>query len=102
MATHASFPPELLLHIFSHLGYRDLVSARRTCKQWRDLSLDEGLLRTIKERDFREDKWEEETYFPSEDEIGLAVFLGRDNVVKANNDLKTSTSNPFLCSADIS
>ena len=48
MATLANFPPELLLRIFSHLGYRDLVCARRTCVQWRDLSMEEGLLRTIK------------------------------------------------------
>ena len=76
MATLANFPPELLLRIFSHLCYRDLVTARRTCRQWRDLSMDEGLLRTIKERDFREDKWAEEAYCPSPDEIALAVFLG--------------------------
>ena len=48
MTTLANFPPEVLLKIFSHLGYRDLVCARRTCVQWRDLSLEEGLLRTIK------------------------------------------------------
>ena len=76
MATLANFPPELLLRIFSHLGYRDLVTVRRTCRQWRDLSQDEGLLHTIKERDFREDMWEEEEYVPSDEEIGLAVFLG--------------------------
>ena len=82
MATLAKFPPEVLLKIFSHLGYRDLVCARRTCVQWRDLSMDEGLLRTIKERDFREDKWSEEGHCPSDEEIGLAVFLGRDNVIE--------------------
>ena len=76
MATLANFPPEVLLKIFSHLGYRDLLCARRTCVQWRDLSMDEGLLRTIKERDFREDMWEEEEYVPSDEEIGLAAFLG--------------------------
>ena len=76
MATHANFPPELLLCIFSHLGYRDLVSVRRTCRQWRDFSQDEGLLRTIKERSFREDKWEEGDHFPSAEDIGLAVFIG--------------------------
>ena len=79
MKTLANFPPEVLLRIFSNLGYRDLLSVRRTCAQWRDLSLDEGLLRTIKERNFREDMWEEsdeEGYYPSDEEIGLAVFLG--------------------------
>ena len=63
MATLANFPPELLLRIFSHLGYRDLVCARRTCRQWRDLSMDEGLLRTIKERDFREDMWRVRSFY---------------------------------------
>ena len=98
MATLANFPPELLLRIFSHLCYRDLVSARRTCVQWRDLSMDDGLLRTIKQRDFSQEQWEEkayhnhtaplmrwmrmkrmrdeEIYFPSDEEIGPAVFLG--------------------------
>ena len=76
MKTLANFPPELLLRIFSHLGYRDLVTARRTCVQWRDLSMDEGLLRTIKQRSFSEDKWSEERYCPSDEEIGLVVFLG--------------------------
>ena len=33
--------------------------------------------RTIKERDFREDKcWGDETCSPSDEEIGLVVFLG--------------------------
>ena len=84
--TMTTLPPEVLLRIFSNLGYLDLVSARRTCRQWRDLSQDEGLLSSIKERDFRQDIWEEkkweEEYIPSADEIGLAVFLGRDNVVE--------------------
>ena len=74
--TITTLPPTLLLRILSQLSYRDLVCARRTCVQWRDLSRDEGLLRTIKERDFREDMWEEEEYVPSDEEIGLAVFLG--------------------------
>ena len=83
--TLANFPPELLLRIFSHLGYRDLVCARRTCRQWRGLSMDEGLLSSIKERDFSQDIWEEkkweEEYIPSADEIGLAVFLGRSRML---------------------
>ena len=89
MRTLANFPPELLLGIFSHLGYRDLASARRTCAQWRDLSMDQGLLRTIKKRDFREEQWEKRTYCPSADEIGLAMFLGRSNVIelKRRNNL---------------
>ena len=82
MATLANFPPELLLRIFSHLGYRDLVCARRTCVQWRGLSMEEGLLLTIKERDFSQDKWDDEEYCPSDEEIGLAVFLGTSNDIE--------------------
>ena len=87
--TITTLPPELLLRIFSHLGYRDLVCARRTCAQWRDLSMDQGLLRTIKKRDFSVDKWEIRTYCPSADKIGLAMFLGRSNVIelKRRNNL---------------
>ena len=88
MTTLANFPPEVLLKIFSQLSYRDLVTARRTCVQWRDLSMDEGLLRTIKQRSFRGDKWEEEDYFPSAEEIGLVVFLGRDILVEMNDIMK--------------
>ena len=80
--TITTLPPELLLKIFSHLGYRDLVCARRTCVQWRDLSMDEGLLRTIKERDFSQEQWDDRTYCPSHKEIGLAVFLGRSNDIE--------------------
>ena len=75
MTTLANFPPEVLLRIFSHLGYRDLVSARRTCVQWRDLSLDEVLLNSIKERDFKAEKWKVLSC-PSGEDIGLALFLG--------------------------
>ena len=87
--TITTLPPELLLKIFSSLCYRDLASARRTCRQWRDLSMDQGLLRTIKKRDFSVDKWEIRTYCPSADEIGLAMFLGRSNVIelKRRNNL---------------
>ena len=81
--TITTLPPELLLKIFSSLCYRDLASARRTCARWRDLSMDQGLLRTIKERDFSVDKWEIRTYCPSADEIGLAMFLGRNNVIES-------------------
>jgi len=82
--TISTLPPELVLRIFSQLSYRDLVCARRTCAQWRDLSMEEGLLRTFKERDFSEDKWGDQKYCPSAEEIGLAVFLGRDNLVEMN------------------
>ena len=77
--TITTLPPELLLRIISYLGYRDLVCARRTCVQWRDLSIDEGLLSTIKERDFREDNWDERTFCLSSEDIGLALFLGRNS-----------------------
>ena len=41
--------------------------------------MEEGLLRTIKKRDFREEQWSEEGYCPSSEDIGLAVFLGRNS-----------------------
>ena len=77
--TITTLPPELLLRIICNLCYRDLVCARRTCVQWRDLSIDEGLLSTIKERDFRVDNWDERTFCLSSEDIGLALFLGRNS-----------------------
>ena len=44
--------------------------------------MEEGLLRTIKERDFSQDKWGDEEYCPSDEEIGLAVFLGTSNHIE--------------------
>ena len=32
---HEALPPELLLMIFKKLAYKNLVIARRTCKQWK-------------------------------------------------------------------
>ena len=49
--------PELLLQIFGHLEYRDIVSVGRTCKQWHHLSQDEPLLRKIASRDFTPETW---------------------------------------------
>ena len=75
MATIAILPREVLLHIFSLLGYRDLVSVRRMCKLWHSLSQDDGLLQRIARRDFSEEAWDQESY-PSREEVRLAVFLG--------------------------
>ena len=49
--------PEMLLKIFGHLEYRDIVSVGRTCKQWHRLSQDEYLLLKIKDRDFTSETW---------------------------------------------
>ena len=76
MTTIASLPREVLLQIFSLLGYRDLVSVRRTCKLWHRLSQDDGLLRRIARRDFSAESWSNEGSFPSSGQIGLATFLG--------------------------
>ena len=76
MATIAILPREVLLHIFSLLGYRDLVSVRRTCKLWHCLSQDHGLIQKIARRDFSEESWSSEGSFPSSEQIGLATFLG--------------------------
>ena len=56
--------------------------------------MDEGLLRTIKQRDFREDMWSEEGHCPSDEEIGLTVFLGRNNVIEMC--LKIDNNNFFV------
>ena len=44
--------------------------------------MEEGLLLTIKERDFSQDKWDDEEYCHSDEEIGLAVFLGTSNDIE--------------------
>ena len=75
MTNIAMLPREVLLQIFSLLGYRDLVSVRRTCKLWHSLSQDDGLLRRIARRDFNEEAWDQESY-PSREDVRLAVFLG--------------------------
>ena len=75
MTTIASLPREVLLQIFSLLGYRDLVSVRRTCKLWHSLSQDHGLLQRIAGRDFNAEAWDQESY-PSREDVRLAVFLG--------------------------
>ena len=49
--------PNVLLQIFGHLEYRDIVSVGRTCKQWHHLSQDELLLRKIASRDFTPETW---------------------------------------------
>ena len=45
-------PPEMLLHVFSHLPYSDILSVRCTNKSWQKLSQDKGLLKTVATRDF--------------------------------------------------
>ena len=70
MVTVSALPREVLLHIFSLLPHRDLVSAGRTCKHWHGLSKDELLLQRIA------NIWLEAKYFPSNDDMDLAVFLG--------------------------
>jgi len=57
MATIDDLMPELLLQIFSHLEYRDIVSVGRTRKQWHDLSQDKQLLKKIESRDFTPETW---------------------------------------------
>ena len=71
----ANLPDELLLHILSRLHYRDLASARRTCRHWSSLSRDEVLIDNIARRGYSVEDWCNGDYYPSPDEIGLAVFL---------------------------
>jgi len=70
MVTVSALPREVLFHIFSLLPHRDLVSAGRTCKHWHGLSKDELLLQRVA------NIWLEAKYFPSNDDMDLAVFLG--------------------------
>ena len=76
MTTIAMLPREVLLQIFSLLGYRDLISVRRTCQLWHGLSQDHGLIQKIARRDFSEESWSNGGSFPSSEQIGLATFLG--------------------------
>ena len=55
--TLLSMPEELLLQIFGHLEYRDIVSVGMTCKQWHHLSQDKVLMEKIKSRDFTPETW---------------------------------------------
>ena len=45
--TILSLPGELLLQIFRHLGYPDLLSAGQVCRHWREVSEDSLLLQGI-------------------------------------------------------
>ena len=67
--TILSLPGELLLQIFRHLGYRDLLSAGQVCRHWRDLSEDSLLLQGIAARDFGHIHY-------TDQEVCLAVLLG--------------------------
>ena len=57
MTTIDDLLPELLLQIFSHLEYRDIISVGRTRQQWRHLSQNKQLLKKIESRDFTPDTW---------------------------------------------
>ena len=76
MTNIATLPREVLLKIFSLLGYRDFISVRRTCQLWHRLSQDHGLIQRIARRDFSEESWSNGGSFPSSEQIGLATFLG--------------------------
>ena len=70
----ANFPDEVLLQIFSFLPWTDLVSVRKTCSRWQELSEDNSLLRNLA-RDLSE-RWGNEDHHPSSDETSFAVQLG--------------------------
>ena len=75
-ATISLLPPELLLRIFSGLHYRDLVSARRTCSSWREVSEDDLLWRGLVTRHLGPGSWLHDDTIPSRVEMALAVLLG--------------------------
>ena len=68
--TILSLPSELLLQIFRHLSYPDLLSAGQACRQWREVSEDSLLLQEIAARDFCHIHY-------TDQEVCLAVLLGR-------------------------
>ena len=74
--TISVLPPELLLRIFSGLHYRDLVSARRTCSRWREVSEDDLLWRGLVTRHLGPGSWLHDDTIPSRGEMALAVLLG--------------------------
>ena len=75
----AKFPDEVLLKIFSFLPWTDLVSVRKTCSRWQELSEDNILLHKLA-RDFSE-RWGNEYHHPSSDEISFAILLGKLSLI---------------------
>ena len=76
MTNIASLPREVLLQLFSLLGYRDLISVGRTCKLWHRLSQDDILLQNIGKKHLNTETWAEDDICLTREEICLAVFLG--------------------------
>ena len=70
----AKFPEEVLLKIFSFLPWTDLVSVRKTCRRWKELSEDNILLRNLARQ--LAERWDNEDHHPSSDETSFAVLLG--------------------------
>ena len=70
----AKFPDEVLLKIFSFLPWTDLVSVRKTCNKWQELSEDNTILRNLASQ--LAERWGNEDHHPSSDEISFAVQLG--------------------------
>jgi len=74
---------EVLLKIFSFLPWTDLVSVRKTCHKWQELSKDNILMRNLA-RDFSE-RWGNEDHHPSSAEISFAVLLGKLSLIMVLN-----------------
>ena len=74
----SKLPEEILVHIFSLLPCRDLLSVERTCQQWADLCRNDSTLEKVVPKAVKRIKemWPNDDYFPSKEEIGDALSLG--------------------------
>ena len=109
-------PREVLHNIFSLLGYRDLISVGRTCKDLHSLSKDDVLLQRIARREFNEDLWNvvddtddiyDDDYdgddgdlsnstYPSKEQIILATILGTMLLKLIHKILNCTSYNIFI------
>ena len=69
----AKFPDKVLLQIFSFLPWTDLMSVRKTCHRWQELSEDNILLRNLATK--LSERWGNEDHHPSNDGTHFAVVI---------------------------
>ena len=74
----SKLPEEMLVQIFSLLPCCDLITVEKTCKQWADLVKNDFTLKNIVPNTLGriKNKWPNDDYYPSKEEIGDAVSLG--------------------------
>ena len=91
LTTIDKLPPEMLLQVFSHLPYSDILSVRCTNKSWQKISQDEGLLKSVATRDFT---WAQELiqYLPP-----YLEMTAKDNRIYYSDDDLTTLGLFKLC-----